>query len=111
MKQSLSDITKAQIPDPSVLKRLVFAHKIEMLSLGRSHVLARTDIGGLFSWGLNQNGVLGVHDNPHRIGQRVSYPEKVCMGFQDPPGIVFVLATDTASIVINFNGRVFYWGK
>lgn len=111
LKRSLTDITKAQIPDPSVLKRLQFQHKFDMLSMGTHHVLARTDTGRLFSWGLNEFGVLGVENNPQRLKERVSVPERVCMGFQDPPGIVFVLATESASIAINFNGRVFYWGR
>jgi hypothetical protein len=81
------------------------------LSVGKHHVLAWSSSGLLYSWGINYNGVVGVKDNGKNLNKVISTPTLVEMQMGNNPGIVFGLAMKEASMVINFRGRIYYWGR
>lgn len=81
------------------------------VSISKVHVLGWTGHGQLFSWGTNILGVLGVSNNQERINERVFKPERVEMGFGAYPGCASAFACNTASMFIDFRGKVYYWGK
>ena len=81
------------------------------LSLSKQHVLAWSVSGLVYSWGSNLNGVLGINENGKHLNQLVSSPALVDMDIGDNPGVFSGLATNNASFIINFRGRVYYWGK
>jgi alpha-tubulin suppressor-like RCC1 family protein len=93
------------------LKRFPSRFQIIGVSLSKHHALAWTTTGTLFSWGHNENGVLGVENNEKNLNKVISEPKPVSIGIGTNPGICFALATETASLVINFRGRIYYWGK
>ena len=81
------------------------------ISLAKNHALAWTHMGILYAWGLNAFGVIGLTNNEHRLNEVVNKPTKVDMGLGENPGICYALATDNASLLLNFRGRVYHWGK
>lgn len=93
------------------VKRFPLSLKIVGVSLSNFHALAWTSEGNLYSWGSNKNGVLGLKDNEKAQNRIVSNPTPVMVGLGNNPGIYFALATRSASIVINFRGRIYYWGR
>jgi hypothetical protein len=94
-----------------IVKWLSPSFQIASLSVSKYHVLAWSTIGTLYSWGINHNGIVGVKNNGKQLNELISSPTLVDMQLGENPGIVFGLATKEASIVINFRGRVYYWGK
>lgn len=81
------------------------------VSMSSYHALAWTSAGQLLSWGTNVNGVLGLEDNEQKKDAIVHCPMPVKMGLGNNPGINFAVATNTASMVINVRGRIYYWGR
>ena len=81
------------------------------ISLSRNHALAWTTGGSLYAWGCNVNGVLGIENNENLIDAVIQNPTPVKVGLGDNPGINYAMATSSASFVINFRGRIYYWGR
>lgn len=81
------------------------------LSIGKYHVLAWSATGLIYSWGINQGGVVGIKDNGKNLNKIISTPALVDLELGSNPGVVYGLATKEASFVINFRGRIYYWGK
>lgn len=81
------------------------------LSVGKHHVLSWSATGLIYSWGINQGGVIGIKDNGKNLNKVVSTPTLVDLELGNNPGVVYGLATKDASFIINFRGRIYYWGR
>ena len=82
---------------------------IHRISCGTDHCLAVDDLGILYAWGMNKNGVLGIAQNHENLDKRVVNPQVV--EIIKEAKIVDCHAGHTASFVTNLRGKVFYWGK
>lgn len=94
-----------------VVKWFKPSFKLVGLSVSKYHVLAWSSNGSVFSWGFNFRGILGLTNNGENLNKLVSTPTLVDMQLGSSPGICNALALNECSIVINFKGRIHYWGK
>lgn len=83
--------------------------KIMKLSCSDIHVLALDGSGRVYGWGVNINCVIGVKNNLDRVDQKVPLPEPVHILKETK--VVDINVSNVASLVTNFRGAVFIWGK
>jgi alpha-tubulin suppressor-like RCC1 family protein len=84
------------------IKRDTFGELFVSAACGYGHVIANSESGKLYSWGLNAKGQLGMGDITAR-----KYPELV-PGASD---VTKVYANGHSSAYINSSGELFTWGS
>jgi alpha-tubulin suppressor-like RCC1 family protein len=87
---------------------------IESISVGRSHTLALSNGGEIWSWGVNSNGQLG--DGTTGLGNHRKYADKVEIPPIPPQEVAYlgsieqVAAGDYFSVALDSSGQVWTWG-
>jgi hypothetical protein len=96
-----------------IMPVLVDFGKIEIvgMSVCNTHCVACSKEGFVFTWGRNTSGCLGIEENEKRLDCEVFQPQMVNMGFGGVPCASAVLALPGVTLLVNFRGRVFYWGR
>ena len=77
---------------------------IVAIAAGKSHVLALTNEGSVYSWGKNDMGQLGLGSNVGKNG--VDRPNKITT----LEGIIQVFAGESMSMAISRSNKMFAWG-
>jgi len=90
------------VPLPPPTRGLSGRERVTELQLGAGHVLARTDVGRLLSWGANHRGQLGVGDTIHRY-EPVAIDSLDCAGVSQ----VFTHGDESYAIIV---GTAYAWG-
>ncbi|XP_065221289.1 probable E3 ubiquitin-protein ligase HERC4 isoform X2 [Planococcus citri] len=94
-------------PEPKIIKTLATKNVVQV-SCGYKHCLALTNDGTLYSWGLNDNGQLGLGLSIKNVGL-VSQPN-VVKALNGVP-IAFIACGGYHSFAISKTGVVYGWGK
>eukprot|EP00897_Mesotaenium_endlicherianum_P003859 jgi/Mesen1/3500/ME000197S02515 len=96
----------ASRPLPALLETLKRAGEVLQISSGSSHSLAVTREGGVYAWGVGDNGRLGCGDARDRRApcQVAGLDEQRVFAIQ-------AVAGDEQSAVIDACGKVYTWGR
>jgi len=85
---------------------------IKQISVGTSHVIALTEDGEIYTWGLNANGQLGIGNTKNsNIPQNVKIPESTELIQVVKNTIIKVIANNNVSYAISQSGKVYAWGE
>ena len=87
--------------------------KLVELAVGRDHVLALTDLGEVYSWGLNATSQVGYNsrdmsDSEQKWDQIVTTPK--LLPWSTDKQAKHVYANGNSSYVIKVDGKVYPWG-
>ena len=84
------------------VRRILQNSRIQMVALGKDHVLVLLDSGFVYSWGKNTYGQLGVSGSSSEVPQLVSTLLET--------RIVAIAAGDYHSLAVDEKGVVYAWG-
>ncbi len=85
---------------------------VTQIAVGTSHVLALTDTGKIYAWGLNNKGQLGDGSTANsNIPRQVKMLEVEVKPGQISGRIVKIIASKCSSYAITQNGKVYAWGE
>lgn len=105
----LGDNTYRNSPEQvEILENIV----VEQISVGTSHIIALTQDGKVYTWGLNSNGQLGLGTTKNNnIPQQVNMPKSTEVVQVIKDTIVKVIANKNTSYAIAQSGKVYAWGE
>lgn len=114
--------TSGSLPGYVVDEEGRFITNIKQIAAGDSHMLAVTNDGEVYSWGLNRYGDLGyggANTTASNVNGRKTYAVKVLTNLEDPDddgnyptlkGIKQVSAGIEFSVAVANDGTVYSWG-
>ncbi len=90
----------------------VSGDKIEQISVGNSHVIALTEEGKVYTWGLNSNGQLGNGSNvKSNTPVEISIPKATELVKVINDTVIKIIANKNTSYAITQQGKVYAWGE
>ncbi|MDF1795138.1 MAG: hypothetical protein P1U63_01240 [Coxiellaceae bacterium] len=88
---------------PQLVQGLI-GNKVAAVAIGALHICAQTNAGGMYCWGYNTNGQLGLGN----FDRLKTLPQQV-------PGLVYgvvgISATDFGTCALKSGGKVLCWGE
>ncbi len=86
--------------------------KIEQISVGNSHVIALTEEGKVYTWGLNDKGQLGNGSNvKSNTPVAIAIPKATELVKVINDTVIKIIANKNTSYAITQQGKVYAWGE
>lgn len=99
---------KERLERPTLLSKSSFDHKkIIQIATGDNHLLALTDDGNIYSWGMNLKGQLGLVSDE---GVMVNTPTHIKPDNFNREKIVKIVAGGAHSLALTETGALYAWG-
>ena len=102
-KDNLDRQLRSLVNIPTKLEE-ISSQGVRQIASGSKHILALSDSGDVYAWGVGSNGQLG-------LGKRRNFPSPQLVWGLMRKGVRQIAAGDHHSLALTYNGLVYSWGS